>query len=140
MEPQAPTQALTPRRRGNPNWRPGISGNPLGGRSRQNRIDAEIAKQVADYVETYGHAPSHMESTLIGSIALNLVNRQRAPANSERSTNLSREIRHDLRELRVMARRRSPKPKPAPLPTARDYYNGGCVHGLRDRLNPEGDG
>ncbi len=117
MEPQ-PEPSIEPQRiRGKP-FLAGNNANPAGRRRRKDRIAAHVQDIVVEFCARHGRKPDPSEIASIGSLALNMVNRENAPADSERSGKLSKEIRHDRKSLGLTTlTRAAPARAAVPLPT-----------------------
>jgi hypothetical protein len=78
---------------------PGRSANPRGRALRKDKIAAHVQDLVVEFCARHDRKPTPSEIAVIGSIALNLVNQARGPADPERSSRLSKEIRCDRQSL-----------------------------------------
>jgi hypothetical protein len=82
-------------------WRfkPGNRANPRGRGRRKDKIAAHVQDIVVEFCARHNRKPTPSEIATIGSLALNLVNQANAPADSDRSSRLSKEIRCDRQSL-----------------------------------------
>jgi hypothetical protein len=104
-------------RRGNPDWKPGRSGNPAGRRYPKDRIATIAVELTAEFIRLHNRVPSVMERRTITSAATLSYNIDRCPkdpATTKRINTLRRHL-HDL----GMSKLKVPPAAPtSPFPSA----------------------